>query len=211
MSMAKTEGKRLIKNVLASIILIVVIYFGYTQLNKYLNPSLEIDDTPLQVESIESILEISTVSYTGEVVVDSVEFYNGDFDWTNINDWWNVKDRLDHPDVKRRLTLIVKGEAKYGFDLKKDSLNITHLGDTILVKIPKAKLLGIEISPSNTEVFQEQGEWTDTERKKLEYRAIDKIKSSASLLKLESEAQEAAVTLFKQMIIPNKTIIVEVY
>lgn len=209
--MAKTEGKRLIKNLLASIILIVVIYFGYTQLNKYLNPPLEIDDTPLQVESIESILEISTVSYTGEVVVDSVEFYNGNFDWTNINDWWNVKDRLDHPDVKRRLTLIVKGEAKYGFDLKQDSLNITHLGDTILVKIPKAKLLGIEISPSNTEVFQEQGEWTDIERKKLEYQAIDKIKNSASLLKLESEAQEAAVTLFKQMIIPNKTIIVEVY
>lgn len=209
--MAKSEGKRLLRNVIASIVLIAAIYFGYTQLNKYLNPPLIIDETPLQIESIESILEISTVSYTGEVVVDSVEFYNGDFDWTSINDWWNVKDRLDHPDVKRRLTLIVKGEAKFGFDLKADSLDINHKGDSIIVKIPKAKLLGIEISPSNTEVFQEQGDWTDSERKELEYKAIDKIKQSSTHLDLEKEAQDAAVKLFTKLIIPNKTIVVEVY
>lgn len=209
--MAKSESKRLIRNVVASIVLIVAIYIGYMQLSRFMNPPLEIDDTPLQIESIESILEISTVSYTGEVVVDSVEFYNGDFDWTNLNDWWNVKDRLDHPDVKRRLTLIVKGEAKFGFDLKKDSLDITPMGDTIYVKIPKAKLLGVEISPSKTEVFQEQGEWSDSERKQLEYKAIDKIKTSALLLDLETEAQESAVKLFNKLIIPNKTILVEVY
>lgn len=206
-----SESKRLLRNVAVSAVLIVAIYFGYQQLSNYINPPLIIDETPLQVESIESILEISTVSYTGEAVVDSVEFYNKDFDWTSLRDWWNVKDRLDHPDVKRRLTLIVKGEAKFGFDLKKDSLYLKHEGDTISVRIPKAKLLGVEISPSKTEVFQEQGEWTDSERKQLEYKAIEKIKNSALNLSLEAEAEEAAKKLFKQMIIPNKTIIVEVY
>lgn len=206
-----SESKRLLRNVLVSAVLIVAIYFGYLQLSNYINPPLTIDETPLQVESIESILEISTVSYTGEAVVDSVEFYNNDFDWTSIRDWWNVKDRLDHPDVKRRLTLIVKGEAKFGFDLKEDSLHLKHEGDTIHVRIPKARLLGVEISPSKTEVFQEQGDWTDSERKQLEYKAIEKIKNSALNLSLEAEAEEAAQKLFKQMIIPNKTIIVEVY
>ncbi len=206
-----SESKRLLRNVLVSAVLIVAIYFGYQQLSNYINPPLIIDETPLQVESIESILEISTVSYTGEAVVDSVEFYNADFDWTSIRDWWNVKDRLDHPDVKRRLTLIVKGEAKFGFDLKKDSLYVKHDGDTIHVHFPKAKLLGVEISPSKTEVFQEQGEWTDSERKQLEYRAIEKIKNSALNLSLESEAEEAAKKLFNHLIIPNKTIIVEAY
>lgn len=206
-----SESKRLLRNVLVSAVLIVAIYFGYLQLSNYINPPLTIDETPLQVESIESILEISTVSYTGEAVVDSVEFYNNDFDWTSIRDWWNVKDRLDHPDVKRRLTLIVKGEAKFGFDLKEDSLHLKHESDTIHVRIPKARLLGVEISPSKTEVFQEQGDWTDSERKQLEYKAIEKIKNSALNLSLEAEAEEAAQKLFKQMIIPNKTIIVEVY
>lgn len=208
--MARSEGKRLIRNVIASVILIVAVYFGYLQLNRFMNPQLEIDNTPLQIESIESILEISTVSYTGEVVVDSVEFYNGDFDWTNINDWWNVKDRLDHPDVKRRLTLIVKGEAKFGFNLKEDSLVLDPRGDSIFVSIPKAKLLGVEISPSKTEIFQEQGEWSDTERKELEYKAIEQIKASALNLDLEKEAQDAAIKLFDNLIIPNKTIVVEV-
>lgn len=209
--MANSEGKRLARNIIASVILIAVIYIGYVQLSKYLNPHLEIDDTPLQIESVKSILEISTVSYTGEVVVDSVEFFNGSFDWKNLNDWWTVKDRLDHPDVKRRLTLIVKGEAKFGFDLKTDSLVMLPEGDTIRVKIPRAKLLGVEISPSKTEVFQEQGQWSDSERKQLEYKAVDKIKNTALHLNLEKEAQEAAVKLFKKLIIPNKTIVVEVY
>lgn len=206
-----SETKRLLRNIAVSAVLIVAIYFGYLQLNKFINPPLNIDETPLQIESIKSILEISTVSYTGEAVVDSVEFYNNDFDWTSIRDWWNVKDRLDHPDVKRRLTLIVKGEAKFGFDLKKDSLHLEHEGDTIKVRIPNARLLGVEISPSKTEVFQEQGDWTDSERKNLEYQAIEKIKNSALNLALETEAEEAARKLFEQLIIPNKTIIIEVY
>ena len=204
------ERKRLVRNLLVSVILIIAIYLGYQKLSNYYSLTLVIDETSLQIESIESILEISTVSYTGEAVVDSVEFYNEDFDWTNISDWWNVKDRLDHPDIKRRLTVIVKGDAKFGFDLKRESFRMETEGDTITVTIPKARLLGIESSPSKTEVFQEQGNWTDSERKQLEYKAIEKIKSSALNLELEAEAEDAARKLFSKLIVPNKKIIVEV-
>lgn len=204
-----SEGKRLIRNIVAAAIILSALVVGYTFISDFISPPLKIDETPIQIESIESIAEISTVSYKGEVVVDSVEFYNKSFDWTSMNDWWNVKDRLDHPDVKRRLTLIVKGEVKYGFDLKKDPYDIRQNQDTLWVSLPHAKLIDLEISPSKTEVFQEQGSWTDSERKFMEYKAIEKLKRNTSFLNLEESAEESAKELFKKMILPNKTVIVE--
>lgn len=204
-----SEGKRLIRNIVAAAIILAALVVGYTFISDFISPPLKIDETPIQIESIESIAEISTVSYKGEVVVDSVEFYNKSFDWTSMNDWWNVKDRLDHPDVKRRLTLIVKGEVKYGFDLKKDPYDIRQNQDTLWVSLPHAKLIDLEISPSKTEVFQEQGSWTDSERKFMEYKAIEKLKRNTSFLNLEESAEESAKELFKKMILPNKTVIVE--
>lgn len=196
---------RLIKNIIAvgviAMVGFLVYYFFFSNSGE---DELRIDDTPIHVESIRTIAEISTVSYQDEVVMDTVEYYKSEPSIYHPTEWLQLYDR----NVKRRLTLIVKGEVKYGLDLTKSNFNIKSNSDSIWIKLPAPKVLDVIVSPSKTEIFQEQGRWTDRDRKRLEAKAKNTLQLNAKVFKLEEKARINSERLFKKLIQSEKQLII---
>jgi hypothetical protein len=199
------DYKRLVKNIVGLAILGGVAFLAIFLFRQYSDDELKIDDTPVHIESIRTIAEISTVSFKDEVVIDTVEFYNESFNMMNPFDW---KEYLYDRNVKRRLTIIYRGEVKYGLDLTDGNYEISQSEDSLVIVLPKPELLDIVLTPSKTEVFQEQGQWSDGERKAMESQAKFTFKKNAEQLKLNEKAEENALDLIEKLIITDKKLIV---
>src|SRR6218665_2036296 len=92
--------------------------------------------------------------------------------------------------IKRRLTLVVKGEMLYGVDLKTKDFDIIERNDTIVLQLPEPTLLSVSVNPSNTDVFVENGVWSDYARRKLMIKAKKKMIKSGEQLHLTTKAKE---------------------
>lgn len=197
-------------NVIKSILIIsglgVIGFMAYPYFfGEPIDDSPTIARTPIQIESIKAIAEISTINYKDEIVVDSVEWFDGELSTYDPRDWITIYNR----GVKRRLTMIVRGEINYGLDLSDGNFKIDQTSlDTLFIRLPKAKILDINITPKQTEIFQEQGVWKDYERKILEKKAKNRLKKNAGKLKLDAKAEKQAKQLVKKMIHTDKTIII---
>lgn len=199
------ESRRLLINLLVAFILIgsaaTTYYFIFVKKEN----KLTIEKTPMFIESIQSILEISTVSYKDQVVVDSVEFYTTDYSFYDVQKYFD----LYNHGVKRRLTLIVTGEIKYGVDLKKNTYQFVASDDSIVLKIPSPEMLDIIVLPSKTEVYKETGEWTDKERHILESKAKQKFIETSQNLNLEEKSRENIRQLFEKLVNDKRKLVLE--
>jgi hypothetical protein len=199
---------RLLKNLVVLLIIGGVIYLIYIAWFKDAEvEELRIDDTPIHIESIRAIAEISTVNYKDEVVMDSVVRWRGSSTWS----WFDSQRMVDkylNSNIKRRLTLIVRGEVRFGIDLSESNFETRQTEDSIFIKLPKPKVLDVIISPSRTEVFQEQGKWKDSERKTMESKAKAKLVKNAKSLNLNDKTEKNMRRLMKQMIITEKEVVI---
>lgn len=171
-----------------------------------------IDDTPLRIEQIRKIIELNTVKFRDEVVVDTVEYYRDAGEkisgtMEKLQDPNQIRHGLSGSNVKRRLTLIMKGELLYGVDLKKRKFAITSDEQQVTVTLPKPTLLTISLTPEKTEVFAENGEWKDYERQRLQEKAKNKMIASGEKLKLAEKAKEPLERVLRQLIKTSKPIV----
>ena len=198
----KSELFRLLKNLIVVGVIILVAYIGYNYFFGNKEEGLTIDETPMHIESIKTIAELSTISYKDEVVMDSIEFYRSKKSVYDPREWMRIYDR----NIKRRLTIIVKGEVKYGVNLTDENYKIKSNKDSIWLQLPSPKILDILISPGKTEVFQETGKWTDIARKKLELLAKIKLKRNAEQLNLKKKSRVNVERLFNSILDDRKVI-----
>ncbi len=204
--MQRNSYLRLLKNIVVTAILAGIVLFIYFKFFKSDGDDLDflIDDTPLHIEAIKTISEIATVNYKDEVVVDTIEFYTevkekilGSLE--RMTDPDEIKYGLRMQQIKRRLTLIIKGNVNYGFELTKKNYEISHNKDTVWFNLPKPKILSLEMNPTQTEIFQESGSWSDNERKILQNRAIEKLKRNVELLNLKDKAEKNMIDLLSKL------------
>lgn len=205
---------RFFKNILALLVIGFIIFIairffqGATKSKEW-----EISDTPLHIESIKTIAEISTISYKDEIVVDTIEYYKdlseqlvGNIEKIKDLDQW--KYGINSSNIKRRLTMIVRGEINYGMELTKDNYRVAQNNDTIWFNLPKPKVLDVILNPSSTEVFQENGFWSDNDRKRLQNKAKNKLIKNAKKLNLASKTEINIRHLFENIILTDKKIII---
>ncbi len=199
------ETKRLLVNLFVLLLIIAAGILVYIFFFNREEEELTIEDTPIQIESIRTIAEISAVSFRDEVVMDTIERYDTDlsnFDPRKWMEWY------EHG-IKRRLTLIIKGEVKYGFDLTDDNYTIASDETTITLTLPAPKAIDVIVSPSDTEVFEEKGRWPESVRRNMEVRAQHQIEDAATRLNLEEKAKNNAERLFEKLIQTEKILIIE--
>lgn len=188
---------------LAVFVTVIVLLFRWCT-KKGSDSEFTIADTPIKVEMIRSIAEIATVSYRDEVVVDSVEMYKNTQEiitgsLLKLTDPKDFKYGL-RSSVKRRLTLIVKGEIRYGFDLKKNRIRVQETDSVMEVFLPQPEIVDIQVTPSSTEFFQENGDWKDYEIKSMQNKARQKLIANAETLNLRENARASMTTILKQML-----------
>lgn len=203
------EAIRLIKNLA---ILAVLGFVGYLVWNFFAGKEeepLTIDKTPMQIESIRSIAEIATVSYQDEIVVDSVEYFNNSFNILKPQNWSKAYNKILNRNIKRRLTMIIGGEVRYGVDLTDNSPKVEHRNDSVWIQLPKVKAVDVIVAPSKNEVFQEIGTWKDWERRKMELKAKKKLLKNAERFNLPQKAEDNIGSLFRQIIPKEKVVFVE--
>ncbi len=195
---------------------VAIVYFIFTQWSscKRSEYSMKLEETPLSIGKIEAIAQLATLSYTEEFVIDSTEHYRNVSDrmsggMDRIFAQGDVKNALKNSGIDRRLTIITKIRGEIGFDMKKIE-QIVISKDSVLIKSPYPTLLQLSVDYRESEVFIEIGNWKDSERKKLEQKAIAKAKRRIEKenLKQKSIAKYEAII---QKTIPNRTCIYEYY
>lgn len=197
---------------LAVLVTIVVLVFRWCT-RKDDCDGFAISDTPIKVEMIRNIAEISTISYRDEVVVDSVELYQGGREQfagslLKLVDPKDFKYSLSSSPIKRRITLIVKGEIRYGFDLKKHPVKISETDSLVEVFMPRPQITDTLVTPSGTEFFQEHGDWNDYEIRVLHARARQKLVNNALQMNLEENAKGNMSSILKRMIGKDKAVLI---
>lgn len=198
------EVKRLLVNLGVLTLLggiVVTVYFVFFNGDD----ELKIEDTPIQIEAIRTIAEISTVSYKDEVVMDTVEYSSDEYSFYDPRKYWD----LYHRSIERRLTLIITGEVRYGIDLTDGNYELRSTKDSIYILLPAPKMLDVIVVPSKTEVYLEKGEWKDHERRELESNAKHKLLRNAEEMNLEEKAKENADRLFRKLIHDPRKIEIE--
>lgn len=171
--------------------------------------SWELDSTALKVENIKKIAEISTVNYQDELVVDTIEYYKDLTEQvatnvTNLKDLENWKYSVRGSAIKRRLTIIVGGEVRFGFNLKDDRFQVKSTKDSIFIQLPEPKILNVLIVPSSVSVFQEHGVWHDNARVKLQRKADKEFRNRARNLNLEERSKAQIELLLRKMIVDKR-------
>ena len=172
-----------------------------------------IDETPLRIEQIRSILELNTMKFQDEVVVDSLEIYGSVTEQTTGNleklfRFNDLENAFTTGMVKRRLTLIVKGELLYGVNLKTKDFQVVPKNDTLFVQLPQPELLSVSINPKSTEVFIENGDWKDFERRALMNKARKRMIASGDQLHLVRKSKEGLERTIRQLIPTDKPVVI---
>ena len=215
----KRQRIREIRTLIIRLALVAVIAFaGYWVYQLFFKgesaDEIVLEETPLKVEQIRSILELNTLKFQDEAVVDSLEYYK-----TADDAVWGALDKLTTPDqfkhglradgIKRRLTLIVRGELLYGVDLKRKDFQFIPQGDTLLILIPQPELLSISINPKGTEVYLENGDWKDYERAHLQRKARNKMIASGNRLKLPERAKAPLEKALRALVKTDKILVIK--
>jgi hypothetical protein len=117
-------------------------------------------------------------------------------------------DRLMNGGIKRRLTLIVKGEVRFGVDLTLMDLNMRQTADSIFIELPEPRIIDVVLTPHRTEIFQEIGAWSDRERRALEAKAKQKLIKNAKAMNLNDKTEKNMRILLGQMIRSTKKLII---
>jgi hypothetical protein len=196
-------------------ILFVIGYFLYTFFaGEAKKAAFEIDETPLKVEQIRSILELNTLKFQDETVVDTIEWYASTSEqvagtFEKLFSYDQMKNGIISNGIKRRLSLIVKGELLYGVNLKTKDFSFKEQGDSIIVTIPQPELLSISVNPNNTEIFVENGFWKDYEKQQMVIKAKNKMIRSGLELKLSERAKTPLLKLLQQLIKSDKKVVIQ--
>ncbi|MNK24799.1 hypothetical protein D3C87_431140 [compost metagenome] len=194
-----------------------IIFVGYWAYQLFFKgdsaDDIVLEETPLKVEQIRSILELNTLKFQDEAVVDTVEYYK-----TGTDVIWGTLDKLTDPDqfkhglktdgVKRRLTLIIRGELLYGVDLKRKDFEFISKDDTLTIVIPKPELLSVSINPKGTEIYIENGDWKDYERTRLQRKARDKMIASGNRLNLPERAKAPLEKALRALVKTDKQLVI---
>lgn len=173
-----------------------------------------LDETPLKVEQIRSILQLNTLKFQDEAVVDTVEYYKSNAEalvgsLDKLMDVDQIKHGLSGDGVRRRLTLIMKGELLYGVDLQRKDFQFVSKEDTLTILIPKPELLSIALNPKGTEVYIENGEWKDYERMSLQRKARNKMIASGNRLKLAERAKAPLEKALRALVKTDKVLVIK--
>lgn len=119
------------------------------------NP-ITIEETPVIITEINTLAQLITVTFTDEVVMDTAKIGNGMPALLPTAIGTALVPGLD------KLVIIGRGKVLAGTDLKNlQEKDISILGDSVHMILPRAKILQTIINPSGFETFIEAGDWNE--------------------------------------------------
>lgn len=192
-----------IVKIVVALVIVVLLYSLLVKLNWL--PSVSswfkaspvlIEETPLLITEIKQIATLLTIESSDEVVVSQVRPVPAG----------SPKKILDYispvPLVQaERLVLVVKGKVIAGTDLSRLESNAVFIrDDSVSVTIPAARIQDIIVNPSGTDVFIEEGNWSQAETNKLVSQASEKLRQRATEKGILLKADEQALKVLRNFL-----------
>ncbi|WP_080797080.1 DUF4230 domain-containing protein [Arabiibacter massiliensis] len=168
----------------AAVALVAAGVFGTIAVQRTLEPSVSLSSTSIQ-EQLSNCSELATakLEYRG-----LVRYEQGDIDFIN----------------KKAFSMVYDAEVRAGVDLSQASVDIS--GNVVTVRLPAAKMLGVEIDPESIEfydssfaLFNWENRQDTTEALKLAQQDADGKVDQTDML---AEATEQAHTLVENLLRP---------
>jgi len=134
---------------------------------------LEIENTAIVIKEINALSQLVTITAYNEVVVDEIIKGSSVFNNPAVPTLLNIPD-LRYSDKK--LVVIGKGKVLAGVDLARLSdKDVFVKDDSITINLPKAQILQVIINPSDFDVFEETGTWSDAEARAVKLKLRDNL------------------------------------
>ena len=176
--------KSVILAVLIAAVIIIAVKCGGNKKSDS-KKELKIDETENVVTQIRKISEFVTAVYYGEIVL----HYN--------KPSTKLIDRR-----KDEIVILAKGKVRAGLELsgiEKDDVEVNE--DTVKLYLPQVKKIDAVVNPSDFEVYDESGKWSQNLVSQIESEAIEKLKADAIksdiLTKARISAEDKITALLK--------------
>jgi hypothetical protein len=155
---------------------------------------VRIAETPLKVEQVRELSELSTYVSIDEVVVDSIRPAQNPLGKLFSNPLGPQQDQL---------VLVVRGQVKAGVDASAlTEADIVRTGDSLSIRLPRATITDVIVNPSGTETFVETGTWNSEAYGALVRKAGEKMRyramSEGILAKADARARRIMENLARQ-------------
>jgi hypothetical protein len=153
---------------------------------------IRIAETPLQVQKIRELAELTTMVSIDEVVVDSTRPATP-----------SIARILQNPlgPQEDRLVLVCRGSVKAGVDLQKLSeQDLFREKDSVRITLPRAVITEVLVNPSGTETFIETGEWNTSAFSALVQKAGMKMRDRAISEGIVGKADQRARLLVENLL-----------
>lgn len=155
---------------------------------------IRVDETPILVEDIRELAELTTYVSQDEVVVDSIRFNPAASAWKQMTG-------IAFTPGSDRLVLVVRGSVKAGTRLNEiTEKDIFRDKDSVSLGLPRAVITDVIVNPSGTETFMETGAWTSEAFGALVQKAADKMRYRAVSEGIIGKADQRARTLTEQFL-----------
>ncbi|HEY5369846.1 MAG TPA: DUF4230 domain-containing protein [Hanamia sp.] len=154
---------KFLKRVLVIVAVLLLIIFLLQKINLlpsfkniFSSKPINIEETPVVIQQINTLAQLITVTYSDEIVMDSSKIGNGMPSMLPMAIGTALTPSLDN------LVIIGRGQVIAGNDLKNLSENdISVTGDSVHLTLPHAKILQTIVNPSGFETFVEEGDWSE--------------------------------------------------
>ena len=185
----KTITLKVSPTVLLLAIILLCIVWTLIRLPRREKKALRIDDTPVLVDKIRTLGELTTVVYYDEFVIQGSK--QNFFSTTPLGAL--ARDSFGK-DVDDHLVIVAKGTVRAGIDfLEMSGDDIRFVKDTVFIQLPEAQYLDIIINPSDFEVFAESGSWNHAQVTYLQDAARERLIRGADGYGLKRKAYEGAM------------------
>lgn len=195
---------RALRNILLIILLAMVAWWLMGKLN--ILPSLGnifkpkevvIDQTPIVIRQIKPLAQLATITAYTEVTADSTVR-------TTVGE--RLRDVINpfSPGVAMERQLIVVGKVVIhaGVNLEKlTPQDVFVSGDSVSIRLPAAEILDVIVNPSGTDIFLEEGEWSNAAvvamKERIRQKAETEVKANGILFQADERARDVLLNFFR--------------
>ena len=192
----------MIRNLLRFLLLLALVIIAWWLLAKaMILPSLSdllrrkplrIAETPLRVEQIRELAELTTCQSLDEVVVDTTRPAENP-----------LRKMLSNPlgAMQDQLVIVVRGSVKAGVRMNEiQEKDMYASADSISIGLPRAVITDLQVNPSGTETFLENGTWNTQAYSALVRKAGEKMQYRAISEGIIGKADQRARMLVEQLV-----------